>query len=48
MYLHPKPGHLSVLCGLLSDFCQLMESLVVTEEVGSGTGLSKWINPDVW
>ena len=41
MYLHPKPSHLSVLCGLLSNFCQLMESLVVAEEVGSGAGLSK-------
>ena len=48
MYLHPEPGHLTVLYGLLGDFCQLMESLVVAEEVGSGAGLSKWTNPDVW
>ena len=41
MYLHPKPDNLSVLCGLLGDFCQLVESLVVAEEVGSGAGLSK-------
>jgi len=44
----PEPGHLSVLCGLLGDFCQLVESLVIAEEVGSGVGLSKWTNPDVW
>ena len=36
MYLHPEPDHLGVLCGLLSDFCQLMKSLVVAKEVGSG------------
>jgi len=48
MYLHPEPNHLSVLCGLLGNFCQLVESLVVTEEVGSGAGLSKRTNPDVW
>jgi len=48
MYLHPEPGHLNVLCGLLSDFCQLVESLVVAEEVGSGAGLSKRTNPDIW
>ena len=36
MYLHPEPGHLSVLCGLLGDFCQLMKSLVVAEEDGNG------------
>ena len=33
---------------MLGDFCQLMESLVVAEEVGSGAGLSKQTNPDVW
>ena len=38
MYLHPEPGHLSVLCGLLGDFCQLVKSLVVAEEIGNGTG----------
>jgi len=38
MYLHPEPGYLSVLCGLLGDFCQLVKSLVVAEEVGNGTG----------
>ena len=48
MYLHPEPGHLSVLCGLLGDFCQLVESLVVAEEARSGASLSKWTNPDVW
>ena len=47
MYLHPEPGHLSVLCDLLGDFCQLVESLVVVEEVGSGVGLSKQTKPDV-
>ena len=47
MYLHPEPGHLSVLFGLLGDFCQLVESLVVAEEVGSGVGLSKQTNPNV-
>ena len=48
MYLQPESSHLSVLCGLLGDFCQLVESLVVAEEVGSGAGLSKRTNPDVW
>ena len=48
MYLHPESGHPSVLCGLLGDFCQLVESLVIAEELGSGTGLSKLTNPDVW
>ena len=48
MYLHPEPGHLTVLCGLLGDICQLVESLVVAEEDRSGAGLSKWTNPDVW
>ena len=48
MYLQPESGHLSVLCGLLGDFCQLMESLLIAEEVGSGAGLSKWTNHDVW
>ena len=33
---------------MLGDFCQLMESLVVAEKVGSGAGLSKQTNPDVW
>ena len=37
-----------MLCGLLDNFCQLMESLVVAEEVGSGACLSKLTNPDVW
>jgi len=36
MYLHPEPDHLSVLCGLLGDFCQLAKSLVVAEEVRRG------------
>ena len=48
MYLHSEPGHLSVLCGLLGDLCQLVASLVVAEEVVSGAGLNKWTNPDVW
>jgi len=48
MYLHSKPGHLSVLCGLLGDLCQLVASLVIAEEVGSGAGLNKQTNPDVW
>jgi len=48
MYLHSKPGHLSVLCGLLDDLCQLMASLVVAEEVESGASLNKRANPDVW
>jgi len=37
-----------VHCGLLSDLCQLMSSLVVVEEVGSGAGLNKQTNLDVW
>ena len=48
MYLHSEPGHLSVLYGLLNDLCQLVASLVFAEEVGSGAGLNKHINPDVW
>ena len=48
MYLHSEPDHLSVHCGLLSDLCQLMSSLVVVEEVGSGAGLNKQTNLDVW
>ena len=48
MYLQPESSHLSVLCGLFGDFCQLMESLVVVEEVGSGAGRSKQTNLDVW
>ena len=48
MYLHSGPGHLSVLCGLLSDLCQLVASLVFAEEVRSGASLNKWTNPDVW
>ena len=48
MYLHSEPGHLSVLCGLLDDLCQLVASLVVAEEVRSGVGLNKQANPNVW
>ena len=48
MYLHSKAGHLSVLCGLFADLCQLVASLVVAEEVESGAGLNKRTNPDVW
>ena len=48
MYLHLESGHLSVLYDLLGDLCQLVESLVVAEEIGSGNGLSKWTNPGVW
>ena len=46
MYLHSEPGHLSVLCGLLGDLCQLVASLVVAKEVGSDGGLDKRMNPD--
>ena len=41
MYIHSEPSLLIVLYGLLCDLCQLVASLVVAEEVGSGAGLNK-------